>query len=302
MNVIATTSHSVLLVDCMTGHASALHRGEGLYYGIARMDSAYAVAARRRYVSGPIPHADERGCILVFDRLSQAPRVLEAPFAMRDIHQIAWFDGRLWVTCSLDDLIAVFDGVAWERWTPLEAGPVGDDGLPVSGKDRYHYNSFHVSDGEFAILAHNLGPSDIHFFDRRTRSLKRSVRLGRQAHNIWSEKDAYFTCSSIEGKLVASDGWELATGGFPRGVCVGETHRAVGISALAERGRRDWASAAIALYDSSWRPVHYVHLVREGMILDLALVPDDLAMHDGPGERDQFPLLMRLSDADLAGA
>jgi hypothetical protein len=302
MQVLATTSQSVLLVDCFTGDASVLHRGAGLYYGIARIDSMRAVAARRRLVSSSVPRDDERGCILLFDECLRQHDTIEAPFPLRDIHEIAWFDERLWVTCSFDDMIAIFDGTRWERWTPEV--PERDSDRPVrdAENDRHHYNSFFFADDEIALLAHNHGPSDVHCFERRSRSFRRTIPLGRQAHNIWRVGDALLTCSSIEGKLVGSDGWELATGGFPRGICSTATHRAIGISALSERGQRDWASPAVALHDASWRPLHYVHLVREGMILDLAPATEiDVAQaRNGGFETCRFPLLSHLTDADLA--
>jgi hypothetical protein len=301
MKVLATTSQSVLLVDCLTGHASVLHRGAGLYYGIARMGATHAVAARRRLVSSAQPRDEERGFILLLDGDLRHRETFEAPFPLRDMHEIAWFDRRLWVTCSFDDMIAICDGVAWERWTP-ELPPVSDRDRPVRDveRDRHHFNSFFLTDEEIALLAHNHGPSDLHFFDRRSRSFRRTIQLGKQAHNIWRHGDAFATCSSIEGRLVASDGWELPIGGFPRGVCFAGGHRAIGLSALSERGQRDWTSAAIALYDASWRPLHYVHLVREGMILDLAPAPD--TAESGHFELLRFPLLSRLTDDDLVGA
>ena len=61
MKVLATTSHSILAIDCETGDARIVHRGAGLYYGIARIGSDYLVAARRRLVSSPVPRDDERG-------------------------------------------------------------------------------------------------------------------------------------------------------------------------------------------------------------------------------------------------
>ncbi|MEP7060757.1 MAG: hypothetical protein ABI881_00020 [Betaproteobacteria bacterium] len=304
MKVLATTSQSILLVDCVTGHASVLHRGAGLYYGIARIGSMFAVAARRRLVSSPIPRIDERGCILLFDRHFRLQSTLEAAFPLRDIHQIAWFDDRLWVTCSFDDLIAKYDGAGWEQWIPEQPSRDGKDrfGGDVS-HDSHHFNSFFIADDEFALLAHNHGPSDLHFYDRRSSSWRRSIVLGRQAHNVWRDDDAYAICSSIEGKLVASNGWELQTGGFPRGVCFGAAHRAIGISPLSERGERDWASAAIALYDACWRSLHYVHLMGEGMILDLAPIAaiDAMEATRGTFETCRFPLLSHLADGDLLG-
>jgi hypothetical protein len=297
MKIIATTSQSVLLVDCITGHAGVLHRGAGLYYGIARIGTNFAVAARRRLVSSSVPRPDEHGCVLVFDRKFHLLQTLEAPFALRDMHQIAWFDDRLWVTCSFDDLIAIYDGSRWERWFPLDSS-LGET------NDRYHYNSFLVGNDEVVLLAHNHGPSDLHFFDRHSRAWRRSVPLGQQAHNIWTDDGAYVTCSSLEGKLIATSGWETTTGGFPRGACFGAKHRAVGISALSERGQRDWASGAIALYDPSWRPLHYVHLQREGMVLDLegVSIEEAITMESTIAESLRFPILSQLSNADLIGA
>ena len=298
MKVIATTSQSVLVVDCSTGRGSVLHRGSGLYYGIARIESGFAIAARRRLVSSLVPRPDERGCILVFDGNFRESSVLEAPFPLRDVHQIAWFDRRLWVTCSHDDQIAIWDGVGWERWLP--EGTSATDGDSVE-PDRYHYNSFYAAGDEFAVVAHNHGPSIVHFFGVGTRSWRRSMPLGNQAHNLWREGDAYVTCSSIEGRLVADTGWELRTGGFPRGVACTSSERAIGISALRERGQRDWMSAAIAIYDTSWRLSHYVHLVREGMLLDLEPIPDTefVAAETMAIEAFRSPILTTLSAADL---
>jgi hypothetical protein len=302
MNVIATTSQSVLLVDCMTGQASVLHRGAGLYYGIARIGSTLAVAARRRLVSSPIPRIDERGCILLLDAELRVRDVVEAPFALRDIHEIAWFAERLWLTCSFDDMVAIYDGSGWQRWTP-EVPPRGR-GAPVGdvANDQHHFNSFLFLGDEIALLAHNHGRSEVHFFERRSGSFRRTLNLGSQAHNLWRDGDAFYTCSSIEGKLVSSAGWQLLTGEFPRGVCFSPTHRAVGLSALIERGQRDFASAAIVVHDASWVRLHYVHLTREGMILDLAPASDaDVAQARRGGiERCRFPLLSQLTHADLA--
>jgi hypothetical protein len=303
MKVLATTSHSILAIDCETGDARIVHRGCGLYYGIARRGSDYFIAARRRLVSSPVPRDDERGCLLRFDTGFDAREPIEAPFALRDMHQIAYVDDRLFVTCSFDDAIAIFDGVRWERWIPelpthvVAARPRCDE-----ANDRFHYNSFFVGRDEIALLAHNHGPSNLDCFDRGSRVFRRTLPLGVQAHNVWSEGDRIWTCSSMEGKLVADDGSEVATGGFPRGVAFAPHARAFGLSALSERGQRDWASAAIALCDSAWRPRQFVHLSREGMILDLLALTDAEfeGARRGGLERVAFPVVERLDVAALA--
>ena len=303
MKVLATTSHSILAVDCDTGEARIVDRGGGLYYGIARSGPDYLVAARRRLVSSPVPRDDERGCVLRFDARFDRAEMLEAPFALRDMHQIACFDDRLFVTCSFDDAIAVFDGTRWTRWTPaLPADVAAARPRRDAANDRYHYNTIFVGLDEIVLLAHNHGPSNLDFFDRRSRAFLRTLPLGVQAHNLWREGDRIWTCSSMEGKLVADGDGEVATGGFPRGVAFGTGARALGLSALSERGQRDWASAAIVLCDAAWRPRHYVHLEREGMILDLVALTEmefDAARRRGL-ERVAFPIVERLDVASLA--
>ena len=296
MKLLVTTSQSVLLVDAATGAGARLHRGAGLYYGIARVAGGFAVAARRRSVSSTVLQADEAGCILAFDRAFNLERSVEAPFALRDMHQIAWFDDRLWITCSYDDVVAVHYGAHWARWMPL---PVPADAAP----DRHHFNTFLVSRDEIALLAHNQGPSVAHFFDRRTRTLLRSVPLGVQAHDLWIENGALYTCSSIESRLVSTSGASHRTGGFPRGVAITAAARVVGLSALAERGMRDWSSAAIAVCDAAWKPAHYVHLVLEGMVLDVVALEDAeaAAIERAGHEALAFPLRERIGEADLLG-
>ena len=298
MKLLVTTSQSVLLVDAATGAAAPLHRGAGLYYGIARVAGGFAVAARRRTVSSVVPQADEAGCILAFDPAFDLARIIEPPFALRDMHQIASFDERLWITCSYDDVVAIHDGARWERWTPLPRAPA--DAAP----DRHHFNSFLVRRDEIALLAHNKGPSEAHFFDRHTRALLRSVPLGVQAHDLWIEDGALHTCSSIESRLVSTSGWSHRTGGFPRGVAITPDVRCVGLSALAERGMRDWSSAAIAVCDAAWRPAHYVHLLHEGMVLDIVALEaaEAMVIEGARRERVAFPLREAIGEADLLGA
>ncbi|HWD35682.1 MAG TPA: hypothetical protein VG840_05950, partial [Casimicrobiaceae bacterium] len=166
----------------------------------------------------------------------------------------------------------------------------------------YHYNSFFVQPDHIVLLAHNHGPSNLDGFDRRSRAFRRTLPLGVQAHNVWREGHRVWTCSSMEGKLVADDGNEVVTGGFPRGVAFAAKARAFGLSALSERGQRDWASAAIALCDAAWQPRHFVHLTREGMVLDLLALTDAEfeVTRRSRLERVTFPIVDRLDVATLA--
>lgn len=268
MKVVVTTSSSVLCVDLQTGEYSPLHRGSGLYYGVASNGSGIMVGARSRMVSSDELPADEQGEILFFDKnFSLSSTVRPYEFPMRDIHDITWNDECLWVTCSYDNMIAIWDGSRWEQWYPFgrtEAEPW----------DRNHFNTFFFEGEHVWLVAHNKGPSEMLQFNRRSRLLESRISLGYQAHNLWRENGHLYTCSSGEGAIVGTDGLRVETGGFPRGVAFGNGLRCVGVSELAERKARDLTTARIAVFDDRWKRVSEIQLPEEGLILDIKILDE----------------------------
>lgn len=263
MRLLVTTSRSVLLFDAATGRYHPIHTGAGLYYGITASRRHYLVAARKRMVSSSEPPESERGEILIFNRRLEHVGTWQAPFALRDMHEIKWHRGRLWVTCSLDNMVAIRepDG-RWRQWYPL--------GEPEGGlRDRNHFNSLHLRRREVWVLAHNRGPSDLLQFDLDTLSLLHRLPLGCQAHNIWREAGAWCICSSGEGTVLSERGVLAAPGGFPRGVARVGASWAVGVSQLAERHRRDLCDGQIVLLDHARRESARHVLAGEGLVLDL---------------------------------
>ena len=285
MQLLLTTSQSFLLLDTESGHATRLDGGNGLYYGIARHGEHLYVAARKRLVSSDVPSADERGEILVFDRQLRRCGALRAPFALRDLHEIAWHDGKLYATASHDNLIAVYDGHRWEEWYPLGGPGVGDVN---------HFNSFMFEDGLVWILAHNRGPSELLAFALADRAPVRSMMLGNCGHNMWREDGQLYTCSSAESRLLGDRGFVLDTGGFPRGVAFDAASRCVGVSALIERKSRDFTMGKVLVTDRQWRPRHEIALAGEGLVLDLMALPEGFAVRP--------PGLLARARAALGGA
>lgn len=263
MKLLATTSYSLLLLDAETGAVERLHHGAGLYYGIAASPTFYYVAARHRLVSSGAPPEEENGEILVFNRRFQLIARWQAPFPLRDVHEIRYRQGQLWVTCSFDNLVAIRrpDG-SWQRWHPL-GEPQGES------RDRNHFNSLYFEGPRVWVLAHNRGPSELLAFDIASRARLDTVPLGRQAHNIWRQGGELRTCSSAEGRLVGHQGFAVETGGFPRGIARLEDGYAVGISEIAERRERDLSTGQVAFYDAAWRERGRVRLPGEGLVLDL---------------------------------
>ena len=263
MKVVVSTSHSILCVDLKTGIFFPLHRGRGLYYGITNSDSLFMIGARNRMVSSCESPEREQGEILIFNKSFEfLSSVKPGYFSLRDIHDVSWSDGCLWVACSYDNMVAIWNGSHWKQWYPLGR----DDCVPL---DKNHFNTFFFEGDFIWIVAHNKGASELLKFNKKSLELESRVLLGYQAHNLWREGEIIYTCSSGEGAIVGTNGFRIETGGFPRGVAFGHGLRCVGISELAERNSRDLTNAKIALFDSSWDYISEIELPNEGLILDI---------------------------------
>lgn len=267
MDILITTSFSVLVLNTKSGSVRHVHQGDGLYYGIARSEKNIYVAARKRMVSSNIPIEEERGEILVFDQKYRLERRVQASFPLRDLHQIAWHDGKLWATCPYDNMIAIWDAKSWEQWFPL-----GE--TPESVRDVHHYNSFFFEDDIVWVLAHNRGPSELLAYTLKDRNLIKRTTLGNQAHNIWRENNQILICSSGNGKILGETGFELEIGGFPRGYAFDGSNHYIGISELAERKERDLTNGKLLVFDNNWKLKNEISLYQEGLVLDLLPMPD----------------------------
>jgi hypothetical protein len=188
---------------------------------------------------------------------------------LRDLHEILWHEGKLWITCSFDNLVAVFEPATgrWQAWHPL--GPT-----PNAPYDVNHLNSLAIVDRELCMIAHNFGASELLRFDIESRALISRTPFGVQSHNILERDDGVLvTCSSGEGALIGSNGWRLDVGGFPRGILAGERENYVGISEIAERQHRDLSTCRLAVFDREWRPLRTLALPGEGLLLDIKRFP-----------------------------
>jgi len=228
--------------------------------------------------------SEERGSLLLFDSRLRLVSELSAPFPLRDIHQIASDGTNLLVSCSLDNMIAIYDGVNWNQWFPL-----GESSSP--GVDVNHFNSFLLVDDRILILAHNWGPTEVLEFSSSERKLLKRYRLGNCAHDLWVEGNELLTCSSADGWILGSMGTKIVTQGFPRGVGLLPGVRLVGISTPAPRSARDLSSPWILRYSSSWSPDGYYVLPNQGLILDILPCPIGTV----PFNLDKFHLEDRLS-------
>jgi hypothetical protein len=264
---LVTTSNSLLQVNLSTGQVNPLHRGAGLYYGMAITPSHLLVGARQRLVSATQPQEQEQGAILVFNHSLQHIDTWHAPFPLRDIHEIAFHQGTLFVTCSYDNMVALrHPGGQWQQWYPL-GEPTGPH------RDVNHFNSLAFTPGLVHLLAHNRGASQRMAFHWPSRQQAHAEPLGHQAHNLWLLGGQWHTCSSAQGTVVSSAQTLATTGGFPRGVAAMGGQFVVGVSELAERAQRDLSNGALHIYSPTWQHLQTWPLPGEGLVLDIKPCP-----------------------------
>ena len=194
--------------------------------------------------------------------------LLIPPFPLRDIHQIQFHQNKLYVTCTFDNKIAIFDGKKWHEFFP---------DLNVK-EDFNHFNSIFLDDKYLYLTAHNLNrPSEIWKFkkpsiiDLMMSTIKQNqifltkldkFSLGLQSHNIWIDDDEFFTCSSAEHSIVSSLGFSYRIGGFTRGLAVTDNYIFVGISELAERKDRMFTTSSIVVLSKHWEFIKRIEIIK----------------------------------------
>lgn len=265
---LITTTHHVLAARLdIVPQFWRIHTGAGLYYGVARDAEGLLYIACRNTTTGPeseAARAAEFGSILVLDRSFNVVKELRAPFPLRDVHGIDYFDDRLWVTCAFDNLIAIYDPAIgdWSQWFPAPA-------ITDRGRDVHHFNTISKCGGEICLVAHHFGPSELLFFDAGTLQLNRVIALGAEAHNVFEIDGTLSTCNSLDGYLVNTAGKRIRTGAFPRGVVSNANGHLVGISMLAGRSDRASQDGILRCFAPDWsfRVDHL--LAKVGMVLDI---------------------------------
>jgi len=267
--LLVSTGRALLWIAQPPGEVRIIHQGKGTYYGIAYSQDVIYVAAR-----GSMTDAENNGEILLFDHRLNYVTSLKAPFPMQDMHQIVFARGKLWVTCTYHDLIAIYDGNEWETWHV--------DPSAATSRGRLHLNSIYVEGDDIYVLAHQHGPSTIYRYTYPDLSEPvEVVQLGVASHNIWINDGDLYTCSSFDGLIVSRGGFCLKIGEYPRGVAVGTNRTYVGVSRFAGRENRDRFASWIRAYDANWAPQTVWRLESLGQVTEIRLLGDqDRAMPD----------------------
>lgn len=278
MSYLISTTRYLLGFDPDRQTWRIVHQGNGLYYGLcATQDHLYASC--RNALEGPkdeTVRAREQGSVLVLGKDLHLQQELQPPFPLRDVHGIGWISGRLWVTCSYDNLIAIFDPAAgsWRQWYPKP---------DIQGRDANHFNTIELLHGEVHLLAHNFGLSEIYVYGEPDLSLQRTLSLGEQAHDFFFINGSLAVCSSGTGELRSTAGDCIETGEFPRGYAEDEQRRLVGLSALAQRSDRASSDSRVRVFSPEWQEQGDFLLNGVGMVLAILRLPEGFRC-------DGFPL------------
>lgn len=253
MQVLVTTVKSLLLVDTETGTYQPVHRGAGSYYGLAAQDGWVYVA-----------HDARGGTISMFNNKLELHSVAERKLPLPAVHEIGISDGKVWATITNQNAVAICGPTKWEKWYPL-----GN-----TNGDMNHFNSLHFDDNFVRVLAHNKGerPSEILTFKKSDFSLDSRLAIGMRAHNIRWYRDQWVVCSSGEGRLLGSNGFEVSVGDFPRGLVISEAENVVGVSRIAPRADRPHTTSSLYVYDADWQKKKEIDLVGEGDVHDVMRV------------------------------
>lgn len=260
--ILITTTRSILLFDIKTKNKKVIHRGFGPYYGVCVKDNFVYVSARKK--NQYLESIDiEKNVILKFDMNLKFMQEIVPPCPIRDVHGIASDESSIYITSTYDNCIMVYNNGQWESWNPLE-----------NNKYR-HYNSLFIDNDKIYILAHNRGESELFCFDKLSKSLISATKLGNHAHTIWKENNSMYVCDSMNGRIVSNSGFNLITGGFPRGYVKLENIRLVGLSSIVQREERhvfnekSVTPSYIQYYDKDWQKLDEYELASEGQIYEL---------------------------------
>ncbi|HEX3745592.1 MAG TPA: hypothetical protein VHW09_16735 [Bryobacteraceae bacterium] len=270
---LVSTTHHLLAIDPEERKLWRVHSGSGLYYGLAKDDKERLYVGCRNAVLGPQDESvreTEAGSILVLDRGLRPIDELQPPFPLRDVHGMDCFDGRLWVTCSFDNMVAIRDLTTgeWSRWYPA---PNPND----RGHDVHHFNTVCRMEGQICIVAHRFGPSELLFYDRDTLQLNSAIALGAYSHDVFRIKGAIATCSSRDGRMVSMRDDEVRTGNVPRGIALTPSGNLMGISVNSRRAERHVQSGILRWYTPDWHFRADYLLPRVGMVLAILEAGED---------------------------
>ena len=270
--LLVTTTRAAWLLDVTSGLARLLDEGRGVYYGISFSDDQIFIACRQAAVGADRDR--QANIILCFDASLQPTGVLQPPMPIRDVHQILYRAGTLFICSTYDDAVIRYEPASgrWTRWHPFG---------PSAGQDQHHINSVAAHDGEL-LLAGNRPHGWYARFAPDERLLVRQA-LGAGTHNVWTEGGEVRVCSSDEGAVRSAGGTiqPVVTRGWLRGIAKGRVNRYFGVSQNLVRSVRDRSDCMILAVDAAGAVVRTFSFLDYGMLHDLRVLGRADDSHNG---------------------
>lgn len=260
--VLVGTQCSLLLLDLVTMKQAIIHREYTGYYGITASDTHIYVGIRNN-TKKHVLTKKSNGIILVYDFNFTLIETLKPDFPLHEIHEILWHEGKLYITNTAYDMIAIYDGTIWQQWYPLGKNK-------GRKQDISHFNSISIYNDILYILAHNFGSSSVHIFSLQTKERIDTIQLGSLAHNMWLDRNDVYVCNSNEGTITSNKGFVKHIAEWPRGIALYKDVNVVGSSALGGHGARHGLhNAHIYVYDKEWNTKGFALLQGESQVYEV---------------------------------
>jgi len=273
--LLVTTTLAAWMLDLDSGRAFQIDAGRGAYCG-ATFDKDRIYLACRQASYGA-ERETQANTIICLDRKLRLTGLIQAPRPIRDVHQILYHRGELFVCSTYDDCVFIhnFATGGWKFWLPFGPGN-------TSLRDLHHINSVFVND-EIISLAGCKPQGWIATFDRKGKLLDEGKReLGNMTHNVWPTEHGTFVCSSGEGAILSTSGARLMVNprGWLRGVCRVGDQLYVGITQELHRSARSAADCSVVEVDAQGHITRCYSFLGYGMISDIRTLNEADPVHN----------------------
>ncbi|OGT63976.1 MAG: hypothetical protein A2W69_02400 [Gammaproteobacteria bacterium RIFCSPLOWO2_02_47_7] len=240
--LLIATSRGFICIDEKMSRAYLIDRDNGTYYGITYNEKNIFVAARRiSYAKGKGRPEEQAGVILVYNYNLELVDELLPAFPLRDLHQIYYFDNKLWAVCTYDSTVAIYGNGLWGRWHPL------GENITTKIAHKYHFNSIFSIKNRIYMAGSIDRNGIIYEYDFQSKAILNKYFIGYSSHNVWARDGVISTLSSMAGTSVSIDGRSeiISKGNFVRGIAVTEHSVYYGISTALNRSRREGSNLMI---------------------------------------------------------
>lgn len=215
--------------------------------------------------------------ILVYDKkLNLLDDLSYGSHIFADLHQIMWYDNKLWVVSSGLNLVVIITfyvkSTSYRIWEPNPFTPqkARKTGHPIT--DRNHFNSIWFESSRVYLVAHNFEQrSEIWEFSYPSLELTKRRLSGHYAHNV----------CRIDGDLMT-----LSTDPPPpvynRGLAVSADKIFTGQSVLNEdrKARREEIRGSVLVWNKKWELEKEISIDR-GEVYDVRLIDEPDFAHHG---------------------